>query len=137
MSRFPGNTRPCLHCGRPTPEPRKGACSACYQRARRGHDHDGACAACGLADARVLRRHQLADGWSTLCANDAAIAGRRPITLAQLRTERFPDGDRRRGDRRGGDRRDLQVRRVRVDLERLVADDDARASGGRRASDAA
>lgn len=137
MSRVTGNPTACLHCGRPTSEPRKGACSACYQRARRGHDHDGACSVCGLADARVLRRHQLADGWTTLCANDAALAGRRPLSLHQLRAERYPDGDRRGADRRAGDRRDASVRRARVVVERLVGDDDRRERVGRRAVDAA
>jgi hypothetical protein len=42
---------------------------------------------CAIADPRVLRLVELADGEVTLCANDATIAGRLGFTLEQLREE--------------------------------------------------
>jgi hypothetical protein len=69
---------------------------------------------CGIADVRVLRRHRLKDGIVVLCANHAAIAGRRSITLTDLRTECAPAGDRRTGtERRRTDRRSTDRRRVK------------------------
>jgi hypothetical protein len=144
MTSFTGNIRrlaskverPCVGCARPTTHPRKGLCFACYQRARRGHVTQSECAVCGTRDRRVLRRHKLASGLETLCANDAAIAGRRVLTLAALRAERFPDGDRRGTDQRTGDRRTYAERRARLELA-WIADGDRREVRGRRATERA
>ena len=87
----------CVSCGRPTDRPRRGRCPACYRRAQRGHAVAKPCAVCGIADLRVLRRHKLRDGFVVLCANHAAIAGRRTLTLTELRGECAPPGDRRAG----------------------------------------
>lgn len=130
MTRFPCNPVKCSACPRTTTEPRKGLCFACYQRDRRGHDRAKACAVCAVGDPRVLRRHKLALGFETLCANHSAIAGRRRITLGELRAECFPSGDRRRTDRRHADRRGGPERRTRVDVERLLEGDSRK--GGRR-----
>jgi hypothetical protein len=130
MIRFPCNAVTCP-CGRVTTSPRLGLCFPCYQRRRRGHTTAAACAICPQRDRRVLRRHKLAGGMHTLCANHAAIAGRRPLTLAELEAECFPAGDRRSTDRRAGDRRTTSPRRVRVVLERLMDGD--RREGDRRA----
>lgn len=77
-------------CGRPTDEPRRGLCIACYLRERRGSAFTihAACQVCRTADKRVLRWHRLAGGvWVVLCANHSAIAGRRPLELDELRAE--------------------------------------------------
>ena len=87
----------CASCGRPTDRPRRGCCPACYRRAQRGHAVAKPCAVCGIADLRVLRRHKLRDGFVVLCANHAAIAGRRSLTLTDLCAECAPPGDRRAG----------------------------------------
>jgi hypothetical protein len=90
------------------------------------------CACCGRAgDPRALVRKRLADGMHTLCGNDAAIAGRRSVTLAELRAELQPSSDRRQDDRRRRDRRSYRDRRDPVDLGR---DDDERRELERRAS---
>jgi hypothetical protein len=86
-------------------------CFACYLRQQRGHSIDEPCAVCGLDDKRMLRRHRLAGGLVVLCANDAAVAGRRRLSLEELHAERFPAGDRRSGDRRRAPRRGLVERR--------------------------
>jgi hypothetical protein len=68
---------------------------------------------CGIADLRVLRRHKLRDGFVVLCANHAAIAGRRSLTLTDLCAECAPPGDRRAGaERRTSDRRHTERRRT-------------------------
>jgi hypothetical protein len=68
---------------------------------------------CGIADVRVLRRHKLRDGFVVLCANHAAIAGRRSIGITELRAECAPTGDRRTGtERREKDRRSVERRRA-------------------------
>jgi hypothetical protein len=70
------------------------------------------CSVCGIADVRVLRRHRLRDGLVVLCANHAAIAGRRSIGLTELRGECAPHGDRRGGvERRQAERRHVERRR--------------------------
>lgn len=103
----------CVSCGRPTDRPRRGRCPACYRRAQRGHAVAKPCAVCGIADLRVLRRHKLRDGFVVLCANHAAIAGRRSLTLTELRGECAPPGDRRAGaERRQADRRHVERRRA-------------------------
>jgi len=61
----------------------------------------------------VLRRHKLRDGFVVLCANHAAIAGRRTLSLTELRGECVPPGDRRGGiERRQTDRRHTDRRRT-------------------------
>jgi hypothetical protein len=68
----------------------------------------------------VLRRHVLAASRSTLCANHAAIAGRRKITLTELRAECYPPGDRRARERRKADRRTPSERRERQNVDALL-----------------
>lgn len=131
MSRFTGNSNPCTNCGRPTTEPRRGLCKGCHLREHRGHLAAGPCAVCGTGDRRVLRRHLLSGGPVTLCANDSAIAGRRPLSLDQLRAEVRAPSDRRGQDRRRGDRRVPIVRRARVEVDGLL--DDRRRIVDRRA----
>ena len=120
----------CSSCGRPAPEPRKGLCFGCYMRSRRGHETGLACECCGVTDRRVLRRHAL-DELRTLCANCSAVAGRRALSLDELRCEVFPPGDRRGPGRRTGDRRAPVDRRQRVEVEHLLSDADRRGSGRR------
>ena len=124
MRRSTGNetARQCLACARPTTEPRKGLCFACYQRQGRGHETALECACCGVKDRRVLRRHRLGEDWSTLCANCSAIAGKRPLTLEVLKAEVFPVGDRRSAGRRICDRRVPAERRHRVEIAGLLND---------------
>ena len=82
-------SRPCSACGRPIPpEQKRRQCVGCTVRKCRGSTVAGAsCGVCGARDPRVLRRVRLADGPAVLCANEAAILGRRAITLAELRAE--------------------------------------------------
>lgn len=95
----------CVTCATKAPgQRRRGMCFPCYMRAIRGHTRARACAACGNADMRVLRRHRLVTGMVTLCSNDSAIAGRRLITIEQLRAEIGPAHESRcmcNVDRRG------------------------------------
>ena len=79
----------CVRCTKPTDEPRRGLCIACYLRQRRGSEFtiDACCQVCSTADKRVLRWHRLAGGFAVLCANHAAIAGRRALELDALRAE--------------------------------------------------
>jgi len=71
---------PTVHgCPRCTPS-RK--CVARRLRKCRGTTVEGAaCRVCGIADSRVLRRHRFPDlpDPAILCANHAAIAGRKPL----------------------------------------------------------
>ena len=90
----------CTTCGRPTCHARRSRCPACYRRVTRGHALAGPCAVCGLTDLRVLRRHALRNGVAVLCANHSAMAGRRSLTLTELRGECCPLGDRRDGEER-------------------------------------
>lgn len=90
----------CLACGRQTERARRARCPACYRRLARGHALAGPCAVCGIGDLRVLRRHALRSGVVVLCANHAAMAGRRSLTLTELRGECCPLGDRRSGEER-------------------------------------
>jgi hypothetical protein len=123
--------RRCSACPRKAAKLKKGLCPACYLRSHRGGATGKACAVCAVGDPRVLRRHKLALGFETLCANHSAIAGRRRITLGELRAECFPLGDRRRTDRRHADRRGGPERRTRTDVEKLL-DGNARKGGRRR-----
>jgi len=136
MVRKTGNTA-CQNCARPTSEPRKGLCLACYRRLQRGTLVQGPCKVCQLGDRRMLRRHRLADGWAELCGNDAQLAGQRTMTLAELVAERFPDGDRRQDDRRQEDRRAHLERRQRWSVDHELPGVDRRddAQLGRRARD--
>lgn len=77
----------CSFCPRMTATLRAGKCPVCAVRASRGRLFTDPCAACGASDPRVLRRHTLADGPAVVCANCSAIAGRRPLALAELRAE--------------------------------------------------
>lgn len=86
----PGAPRSCSSpgCGRALPEgARRHRCARCSVRATRGTLAEGPCEACGLADPRVLRRLTLRDGTVTACACCASVAGRRPLTLSELRGE--------------------------------------------------
>jgi len=124
---------PCVKCGRPTTNPRRGLCDKHYLEAYTGRVVGPACEVCGNQDPRVLGRRRL-DGctWSTLCSNCSAVAGKRTLTVGELALEVRPPGDRRQQDRRGGaDRRHLERRRE-VDVVRLLDD---RREGGRRGSD--
>jgi hypothetical protein len=103
----------CPRCGRPNARGR-GDCALCRVRRARGTLFtEQWCAVCGTGDVRVLRLLRLVDGAVTACANDAAIAGRRALTLAELRAERYPEGDRRADDRRLTNRRRLDRRALR------------------------
>jgi hypothetical protein len=99
-----GSERRCKGCGRAIdPAERAHVCRACRVRKCRGAELGSACALCGLADRRMLRRVRLAEGPATLCGNHAALLGRRTISIEMLRAEAVTPapGDRRRGvDRR-------------------------------------
>jgi hypothetical protein len=83
-----GEPRTCRVCGRPVdPSEKRHVHQACAIRLSRGTLLGPSCAACNTTDPRVLRLVRLADGKVTLCANHAAIAGRRPITIDALRAE--------------------------------------------------
>jgi len=91
-ARFQRSPEPafCVECTKPTDEPRRGLCIACYLRQRRGSAFtvDACCQVCRTADKRVLRWHRLAGGaLVVLCANHAAIAGRRELPIEELRAE--------------------------------------------------
>ena len=126
----------CEGCGRPTTQPRRGLCAACYHRERRGSPAvaGACCAACGTRDVRLLRAFRRGDRDVPLCWNCGHLARHaRPVPetvedLAQLVMR--PGDRRRRGDRRGprdrrgsvgdrrlsregeGDRREGEERRV-------------------------
>lgn len=76
----------CERCSRPTTAPRAGLCPGCAVRKCRGHLPEGPCGVCGMSDVRVLVRHRL----GTLCANHAAVAGRREMAIEELRRECSP-----------------------------------------------
>jgi len=70
------------------------------------------CECCGLADVRMLTRKRLdGEAWTTLCGNCGLLAGKRKMTLAELRELRFPAGDQRQRERRGVGLRRLIPRR--------------------------
>jgi hypothetical protein len=54
-------------------------CVACRVRKCRGTTIDGSCPLCGVSDRRMLRRHRFTDGTRVICANHAAVAGRRSL----------------------------------------------------------
>ena len=113
-------------------------CARCYQARWRGATHGPACEVCSVADPRVMvRRRMPVEGaaltWRTLCANCNVIAGKRPLTLAELVLEVRPTGDRRRsGDRRRNDRRGHEGDRRFVDGRAGAGD---RRETGRRSAD--
>ena len=130
----PGAPVKCEACPRKTTTPRKGMCWPCYFRDYRGHHIRGPCALCGEEDPRVLRRHVFSDGDSVLCANHAAIAGRRKMTLPELQAECYPPGDRRQRGRRRYDRR-TAVRRERLSDTWLLGSETELRKTGRRTAD--
>jgi hypothetical protein len=121
----------CKRCPTMTANPRKGCCPRCYQRDYHGRELELACATgCGQGDPRTLVRKTLAGEMHTLCGNCSTIAGRRPLSLEDLRAEVLAPGDRRGGDRRRRDRRgsDRRGRLELVDDERRGRDRRARAA---------
>ena len=128
-------TKPCAACGRPTAEPRRGCCWACYFRARTAREVAESCACCGTRDRRVLGLQTLADGPTTLCGNCGRVAGKRKMLLDALRAEVFPTGDRRQQGRRAIERRTFTERRQEVDVAKLLNSDQREV--GRRTTDAA
>jgi hypothetical protein len=63
-------------------------CSGCRVRKCRGASVDGlACRICGIALPRVLRLQRFGDELVPLCANHAALAGRRPLTWQAFEAE--------------------------------------------------
>ena len=125
----------CSLCRReltPDARARKGMCFRCYQRERRGRSLVGKrCAVCSVEDQRVLQFHRMAEGHVVLCANHATIAGKRSITLDELKDECFPAGDRRQEDRRRSDRRNYRERRQ--DDWHSIDDEERRSYQERRA----
>lgn len=83
-----GEPRRCGQCGRAIdPRSKRHTCAACTMRKCRGAQTGEACEACGHGDRRVLRILRLADRSITACGNCTALAGRRAITVEQLRAE--------------------------------------------------
>jgi hypothetical protein len=76
-------------------EPRRGRKSPENFTRSAGSDGRPSRAVCHLSDPRVPHRHRLADALVTFCANHAAIAGRRALTLDTLRFEVTPASERR------------------------------------------
>lgn len=74
-------------CGRPSDNCE--LCRVCQVRKSRGalFEPGSSCAACGLADMRVLRWLALLDGRVPACGNCGTLAGRRRLTLAELVAE--------------------------------------------------
>jgi hypothetical protein len=116
----------CKKCPTRTSNPRRGCCPRCYQNDYHGRAREPACECCSNGDPRVLVRRTLAGELHTLCGNCSTIAGRRPLTLEQLRAEVLPLDNRRGGDRRRADRRVLERR------ERLELVDDEQRGADRR-----
>lgn len=80
--------RPCGGCGVPIATGTR--CIKCRVQKCRGLDVDGlACrvSTCGIALARVLKLVRFGDELVPLCANHAALAGKRPLTWAQFEAE--------------------------------------------------
>lgn len=83
-----GEARVCSKCGRTIdPQVKRHTCPVCAIRKCRGLVPGPACEVCTHTDARVLRLLRLADGTYTTCGNCSAIAGRRALSLEQLRAE--------------------------------------------------
>lgn len=128
----------CERCSRQSPQLRRKMCCACYLREHRGHTVDGDCAVCGVSDVRMLRRHRLGEDGEemvSLCANHAAVAGRRKMTLRQLIAELSPGRDDRRNleSRRAGDRRKPAPRRASFEPRLDEQRDDTERRASRRA----
>lgn len=63
-------------------------CRWCHDTAHLAEAFAGeACALCGTRHPRALRQHQFADRAVVLCANHAALAGRRDLTWRRFRDE--------------------------------------------------
>src|SRR5262245_35987460 len=79
--------RPCGGCGVPT---KGGRCIKCRVQKSRGLEVDGlACriGSCGIALARVLKLVRFGDDLVPLCANHAALAGKRGLSWQQFEAE--------------------------------------------------
>lgn len=127
---------PCSVCSRRTTEPRLGLCLACYLRHYRGGLRGSACDCCSAGDPRVLVRRTIFGDVHTLCANCAAVLGRRRLSLLALREEIWPSWDRRQGDRRARDRRSPVGRRSPGVTDYVTPSEERRAAPvGRRAGD--
>lgn len=109
----------------------EGRAIACRLRKLRGTELREPCRVCGVADRRVLRRQAFRDGPLVLCANHAAIAGRRRLSCAEFLEEMEASGDRRglRERRLGVERRTDDDRRAFVEPVEF----DAREGDRRRA----
>jgi hypothetical protein len=86
-SRNPGC---CRRCNRPKVALTDGECERCAEapHIRSTHAVEGhACAVCGVADRRMLRARRLSEGWRLLCANHAAVLGRRWLRVEDLVAE--------------------------------------------------
>ncbi len=123
----------CIICGKPTTTSRKGRCQRCYMQYYKGCETDSSCEACDMGDMRFLTRRRL-DGvnWTTLCGNCAILAGKRKITLEDLKTELYPDGDRRASERRTSTKRRFKDNRTD---ERRIYSNLQRADSERRDND--
>jgi len=111
MSR-PQHRAPCASCREPSSKLRRGLCSRCYQRKRRGSPAaapDAACLVCRMSDARMLRAVKLGGELVVACHSHAWLAERarpQPTTPAELLALCVTPGDRRApSDRRARDRR--------------------------------
>lgn len=69
------------------PSSKRHVCTSCTLRKCRGAETGPACEACGYADLRVLRLLKLTDGVRTVCGNCSVLAGRRALSLVELRAE--------------------------------------------------
>lgn len=83
----------CERCEKPSKVIRRGLCDRCYMAQNRGSETAASCESCGHADLRALVRKRFpVDGcgsaaWHTVCGNCSVIAGRRGITMEELRSE--------------------------------------------------
>lgn len=86
--RPPPEPRPCTGCGVPLAKGR--TCIKCRVQKHRGVEVDGlACriGTCGIALARVLKLVRFSDELVPLCANHAALAGKRGLSWQQFEAE--------------------------------------------------
>ncbi|MSP61046.1 MAG: hypothetical protein EXR72_12020 [Myxococcales bacterium] len=96
--------RSCDGCGRPTDEPRRGLCSACYIREPSDAiPIHGACASCGERRRMILRWARLAVGRVLTCYNCGHVADNaRPKVQDVPALRDLMTRDRRTDDRRKG-----------------------------------